>query len=439
MIELISFRSLTPDPTNPRLPPPPSAKTRAARETIRAMVEHYGDEIYALAEDIQDMSSLHPHKAFLVWREPKTDQLIVKDGNRRLIAMQIMDVPDIIDGIASSYRLRQWRKLGPVAEPEVQCHVSSDLEFINRILLVEHGGKMEGVGHTPWNPEENARFQVQMDRPVKPPFLAREFLRARGASEDLVTGPKFHVLDRVIKNQRVREATGFDYDGGKIILRRNVEVVEANLLVVFDELMRQRKTTRHLNKAEGQHDFLDSIRTQLSGPREGLLKKPEVVTLDQVPVKKSATTKTRRGPVRARPTLVPSASAVVATDPRVKDILKELRMATLKDNRNLCSFGIRVVIELSVKAYRGEFDLPALGRRKSGVPHQGYQVLDHLLNSKRISSADKRAVEAKFNRYQDIQQWLHNPRANPTSEDLRLDWDIFEPVLAAIWNAIHEH
>lgn len=140
------------------------------RSAIAAMITTRPDRFWALAGSLLESGYL-PTESVIVLRVGK--QLVVKEGNRRVAALKLiqkhqpmtgLDLPDdIADGIKKI--TPAWRK----ANASVPCTIfeASEADQVDRIVTLAHG-KGEKAGRDQWNAVARARHNRDAKRQSEP-------------------------------------------------------------------------------------------------------------------------------------------------------------------------------------------------------------------------------------------------------------------------------
>lgn len=150
--KIIKVSQIRLDLKNPRFPP-----VSSQREAIDVMIKDQEKSIIKLAEDIYQ-NGINPSSKPILFRE--RNKLIDGDGNRRLVALKILDTPSLVD---SNPRLKSQLNAilrNPGSFPkEISCVIFKNRDFARHWIHINHGGQLNGRGQVPWNPEQADRFE----------------------------------------------------------------------------------------------------------------------------------------------------------------------------------------------------------------------------------------------------------------------------------------
>lgn len=152
----LALNDLQLDRKNPRI----SLKDAAdERECIERLSEDKGKQLQALAKDIAENElSIEP----IVVAKDEGGNWIVKDGNRRVAALKMLNNPNA----APESMRKQFERLASRAKnvPNVlECHTTHDKHALGKYLLRKHLGSGAGEGQLQWSALEQAIFEYSLD------------------------------------------------------------------------------------------------------------------------------------------------------------------------------------------------------------------------------------------------------------------------------------
>jgi hypothetical protein len=142
------------DTVNPRIR---SAETQ--QECINLVMKKQSQMMKLIKSIAQDGLGTMP---ILLFRpDTKKSKWVVKDGNRRITALKLLNNPALCseDSIREQIKAisEQYKMNIPTS---IDCLESSDLQVLNREVLARHGGAMEGVGQLGWEAYLRTVFQL---------------------------------------------------------------------------------------------------------------------------------------------------------------------------------------------------------------------------------------------------------------------------------------
>jgi hypothetical protein len=148
------------DVENPRRDP-----TTDQRDAIQTLVREQGQKLLNLATDVVE-KGLDPSQSFIVLEQKnpatKAQEFVVLEGNRRLAALKVLEVPTLLASDTPAPLAAAFRKLSQKYKlpATVPCAVVSDREEARHWLELRHTGENEGIGVVQWGAIEKARFNA---------------------------------------------------------------------------------------------------------------------------------------------------------------------------------------------------------------------------------------------------------------------------------------
>lgn len=410
------------------------------REAIRAIASDQQAKLYTLADDILNWR-LNPMDPLLVMpQQGSTTRYIVLEGNRRLAALRVLENPDLIDGAVPANLLRRFKALSERYQEapieNVRCSIVSSRAEANHWIELRHTGENEGAGTVRWGGEETARFRQRSRNESEPHLQVLDFLEERG---ELHRGERNRIpvtsLRRLLGTPYVRTKLGIDLRDGEVVTRYpNTDVAKALGRVVHD-LSSGKVKTQHIYTTDDRIRYVDSlpdsILPDLSHPHREFRtlgsKSPKAVSS---PKPKQPTTQ----PPRSR--LVPRDLSLTISEPRLAEILRELRTLDLDDYKNAVAVLFRVFLELSLDSYIARHSLTVPERLNVKLTAVAEDLKKHGKLSPQQLKPIKRAAQADSffaPTITTMHQYVHNQYFFPAPSDLRATWDSLQPFIVAVW------
>jgi hypothetical protein len=192
------------DQNNPRFP-----AVQNQKEAINAMIDDQGEKLVNLAKDICE-SGLDPSKRMIVFREK--GKLIDGDGNRRLIALKLLETPSLADSNQTIKKKFETLKSEYKAFPTfVDCVILDSRVESRHWIEINHSGDLGGRGQVSWNPEQKDRFEGSPSIGLS----AMDLLQKRGLiSEDDKQKVYKSTFDRVLGYRTTKDALSINSTGG---------------------------------------------------------------------------------------------------------------------------------------------------------------------------------------------------------------------------------
>lgn len=180
---VILFNKLHFDPVNPRGEPEPDEEK--IRELFGAQAE-----TLKLAAHMAENGQNPLDRVGIVEHPKLPGHFVVREGNRRLCAMQLLRDPNRAPTEASRSSFQKLASSGKVIPAKVQAVLFHEKLKARTWMSVKHEGEQGGVGTRPWGASEKARFNREGEtgstRPKNPNRQA-EALLTYAVKEGLAT------------------------------------------------------------------------------------------------------------------------------------------------------------------------------------------------------------------------------------------------------------
>jgi hypothetical protein len=153
---IISLNDLLLDVDNSRF----ADSVDSQREAIKVMVESQGQKIIKLAKDIAEFGIDPSENLITVSSEENENDFIVKEGNRRITALKLIENPSLAQIPSVITAFENIRKSRKESINEVNCVVYDNDEFSHWINL-KHTGQNDGAGRVGWTTPEQLRYMAR--------------------------------------------------------------------------------------------------------------------------------------------------------------------------------------------------------------------------------------------------------------------------------------
>jgi hypothetical protein len=425
------------DAENPRLPQPNVGQ----REALRSIASHQGQKLQRLASDILE-NGLNPADLSIVM--PFKDDLkryVVLEGNRRLTALRALENPEfLVDAVGSGIlsairRLSRQYQNAPIES--MQCVVVKDRDEARHWIELRHTGENEGAGIVPWGSDDKARFRSRTGA-LELHSQALNFLESR---RDLTPESRRQVpvtsFKRLIETPEVRAKLGVEAQSGTLALLADAKLVAKALMHVVKDLADGKTKVGDIYTKAQRVKYANDLPAHVAVT-------PTLASGHGVPVGssgavqvKSKTASAKMG--RHRDKLIPRDCALNVSDPRLRDIERELRKLSLSDHPNAVSVLFRVFIELSADAYIDSKGLA--GVTVDDHLHKKLQsVTNDLVARKKMTKQQAKPVRRACAKDSFLapsidlmHNYIHNQYIFPAPGDLRAHWDSLQSFVIAVW------
>ena len=343
---LIPISEILLDPNNYRLGPLDSQI-----DCIEIMLKEFGPKMLKLAGHIVK-NGLSPKP--IVVSKDNDGYWVVLDGNRRLVALKLLNNPA---EAPEKYR-RSFKEIKDKASPgliptEIEC-LTSDKNTIFEYRKLEHMGPQEGIGQVNWDARAKENLQADIDGNLKYPLAGAicDYLEKKGvteASRVSITG-----MQRLFQDSEVSRRIGFIWDGQQfyfIAKENEVFCVLKEIIIDFTK-SKNKKSVGNIYHPKDREEYITDLfkrkklKTPTPLPRPVLPsgKKPSGGKIPKVPIKTN--------PPWNRPRVIKKGMSlpVPDTETKLNTILVELSSKIdVREATIAAGVLIRIVLEQNVE------------------------------------------------------------------------------------------
>lgn len=457
------------DTQNPRFDP-----VQHQVQAIHAMIDNQGDKLTELAKHIS-AHGFSPMEIVLV--QPIGKQWLVREGNRRVTALKLMNEPELIPDSYAKMK-REFSALNKKVDSSILdsllCAVCTDEEIINAWILLKHTGENGGIGTVGWDAFQSSRFASMVSGKTDPKATFFEMLK-KTPSIPKALRARFSAIkktnyDRLLGDPSVRVLLGIDFKDGAFSLPKGVN---AYLLTVLSDLTGEFSVGKIYSKGD-RKTYMDdvkervdnnvpitSISTEASNdtepnnmPTPALFREPvhnsspasvadevssETTPKKEVPLQEAATPahKKKSYPIK-RKTLIPAQHKLTIGNPRIARIFAELKKLDCEQFPNAASVLFRVFVELSCDCYITTNSVAGanvdsnLGIKINAVANdiesKKLMTKNELRTARQMSTGQTQNQSVKT-----FHSYVHNKDVTPIATDLLVAWDDLFPFIEIMW------
>lgn len=444
----IPLANLLLDVVNPRF----ETEQENQRDAIRKMAEDQGDKLLSLAEDIVE-HGLDPSSLTITMpSERGANRHVVLEGNRRLVALKILQQPDLLTGIWTGKRLSRLKELVAAFKSkqirDVPAVVLPDREAANHWIILRHRGEQGGRGIVSWDGMAAARYEQRRGGGRTAAALkVVDLVREKGAVDqdtlDRLPDIPLTTVQRLLNDPAAREKLGVDLANGQLVTRLPDEEILKGLTKVVRDAAHGTLKVSTIETKRHRADYLKTFKpSELPSPRTSR-GEPREVGAAGAEEPTPEVRRVRPSP-RKRPTLVPRACALEITSGKARDIYWELRRLKVEDFPNAVGVLFRVFLELSVDQYIIAKKLATKAQlanpREYSLSKKVGKVADHLessgtLTKHGLTGARRAAARDHFlaASIETLHAYVHDADFAPGPSDLKAGWDSLEGFFKALW------
>ncbi|MHB1098714.1 MAG: hypothetical protein ACYCZR_04090 [Burkholderiales bacterium] len=430
----VLFNNLHFDPVNPRGEP------ETDEEKIRDLFGSQSETL-KLATHLAENGQNPLDRLGIIEHPRLPGHYVIREGNRRLCAMQLLRDPDRAPTEASRKAFQKLASAGRTIPDEVQAVLFHEKHKARVWMSVKHEGPQGGLGTLPWGSKEKTRFNREGEtgstRPKNPNRQA-EALLTYAVKERLITPEERNLIalttiTRYLPNVRTALAllntedctTNARHDEFNAALQRFLKDAK-------DTGTPGVKATVHSRSSSAQRtEYAEKLRSEGLSPvnRDLSPYDPSLSPPAKPEGKGSATPKSATHPSK-RKQLIPSSFAVAIKDNVLLRLVGEGKELHPDDARFSCNYLNRVILERVVHLYA----------TKHGVGRDGdfaevvQRVITHAKKSeepptKSISNVLTKTADKKSSYSYELMSNPIHGGSIPSGADNRTNWETLQPAL----------
>jgi hypothetical protein len=434
---VVPFNRLHFDPVNPR------GESEPDEEKIR---NYYGarSETVLLATHIAENGQNPLDRIAIIKHPALTGHYVVREGNRRLCAMQLLRDPERAPTLAAKKTYKRLKEEGVQIPGEIHAVLFHEQPKARVWMSVKHEGGQGGVGTLTWGPTQKARFnregETSITRPKNPNRQA-EALIAYAKTRSLVTP---HEASQI----SVTTITRYLPNVRTALALLNSEDCETNApKAEFDQALKRFLTdaigpgshgvqaaVNSRSTSSQRKDYAERLRADGVSPKTRDLPSYNPATTSS-PAKKSPSTVRSATDPRKRKHLIPSGFSVPVKDNVLLRLVSEGKYLNPDDARFSCNYLNRVILERVIHLYA----------KKQGVGAQGEfsEVVTRIITfAKKTSTPPSKSVVLVLTKtadkkssysYEIMSNSVHGGSI-PSGADNRSNWETIQPALEYLLN-----
>lgn len=466
--KLLKITELLLNSSNPRFNP-----VEQQTEAITAMIGDQQEKLVSLAQSILQFG-LNPTDLILVESlEPYGKQWLVREGNRRITAMKLLNEPELIPNDFPKIK-KEFKKLHATLDKtlleNILCVVIDDNKLADEWVRLKHTGMNGGAGTVPWDAQQSSRFNMQTSGNSDVYMLFLDDLKTLDSIpqeyKDRFHNIKKTNFDRLMGDPDVRNLLGITKKDNEETLSLVGEVNQFLLAVLHDLVFENLNVGQIYHKAD-RRKYMDDLKARIpvsAQPKDSTeptdsgsvsQRSGEVVHTSDGQVEPSTGDGNAEGndvPSPSRDTiksqgkshsvnrkkLVPTAHNLPIQHPRAKNIFDELKKLNVEQFPNAVAVLFRVFIELSTDIYIERKSLPCgiegntlnkkLGAVIGDLENRGVMSKNTLYTARKMSSEPTANQSVKT-----FHAYVHNKDHTPSATDLKSAWDDLWPFIENIW------
>ena len=422
------------------------------KEAIDTMIDDQKVKLYNLAADIVK-DGLNPNDKIQVIRSNQNQRkFIVLEGNRRTIALKLLDNPDLIDDPRYLSLKKRFNKLHAENEnnlvEEIECILYDDPTEANKWIKLKHAGQNEGIGTVDWNAQQIQRFEEKVEGKSSIALQAINILKDSSETpndiKENLGDLKITNLDRLLSDPDVRKFLGVTVKSGMLESEVDQKEVTKGLIQVATDIMRPNFKVKEIYTKENRLNYLKKFPKE-STPDTNKKSAERWNFTNGSSKSKPKTTRKKKPLSTERKNLIPKKCSLKIENPKVNAIYHELQKLDVTKFTNAAAVSFRVFVELSVDCYIEKHKLtqnPSATRSGMNFQQKVSQVANHLQSLKLVDSAISKGIKVSIKNKNDLlgldtwHAYVHNNRFSPKVKDLLTIWDGMQDFITILWDNV---
>lgn len=418
------------------------------KEAIDKMVEDQGDKLYTLASDIIT-HGLNPNDRIqvLVSNHDSTNYNVL-EGNRRTVALKLLNNPELIESTKHAPLKRKFRKLHDDNKKslvkEIECTLYTNPSEADKWIKLKHAGQSDGAGTVPWTGQQVQRFEEKVEGKSS---IALQTIKILQNSTDVpndiknrLTDLKVTNFDRLMTDPDVREFLGVEINNG--ILQSDIEKKEVikGLTQIAKDLLDPKFNVKKIYTKEDRKDYLKKFPKTSKPNTKAKADKPWQFN-GTAPAQSGRPTPKLKPNPKDRDALIPKTCILKIKIAKINAIYYELQKLSVLKFTNAAAVTLRVFIELSLDTYIEENKLTTV-TKDSRLLHKVTDVSNHMENNKLADKHICKGIRSAVSNKNDlvgIETWhayVHNAKFSATPNNLIITWDNIQHFIEKLWENI---
>ncbi len=417
------------------------------KEAIDQMVIDQGDKLYNLAENIVGNGLNPSDKIQTVVSSHDRTKFNVVEGNRRIVALKLLNNPDLIDIGKHAALKKKFRRLHDDNKStiinEIECTVYDNPSEADKWIKLKHAGQLEGVGTVTWNAQQVDRFEEKVEGKSS---TALQTIKLLEKSPDVPKEVKSKLkvlkitnLERLISDPTVREFLGIEINNG--IIQSEVEEKEVikGLVHITKDLLDPKFNVKDIYTKQDREDYIRSIPVQDKPDTNNKTAKPWQFNSTSAPTSKP---KPKPNP-QNRDMLIPKSCVLTIKNPKLNSMYHELQKVSVNKFPNVTAVAFRTFIENSMDCYIEENKLTTTKLNKdSKMLTKIVEVANHMESNGRADKHICKGIRSHANNKDDLlgvetlHAYVHNNKFSAIPTNMIITWDNVQPFIERVWQNI---
>lgn len=468
------------DEENPR-----HDKINGQREILNWHVEHLGSKLILLMRSLAENGQSDIDKVLVTPVKEVPDKYVVKEGNRRIAALKLLNDPSLCDDELFRRRIESV-SVSDQLSFDIECVNIKDQRRVAWLMGLRHLGEQGGVGTSKWG-------AVEKDRHTQDVLGGNRYWRSLyfidyAKSHGLITdqqvarlNDRITTLDRLISNKDFKTTLGVFYKDRNVLLTISEDIHRLLLGGVLEQIPLPDFKVKEVYDSENKLDFLTRVVEQAKvalekknqgvggepvskqPQSEGGIKEPSPSSVQVSSdldvnsavedekaklIEKQRPQKTRKEPDPAkRDKLFIGSIAIPSVESKCSRLYNQIDSLKLSEHGLVVACAARALVDISMQIYIDQFSLGATEKKNRfgqiALPDMVRICAEHLFSNGHISKDLKNSILSgevsnpnSFASPQALHSFLHGRYQN-SMEGLKAAWEsCYEELLRSAWRAV---
>lgn len=468
------------DEENPR-----HDKINGQKEILNWHVEHLGPKLILLMRSLAENGQSDIDKVLVTPVRGVDDKYVVKEGNRRVAALKLLNDPSLCDDELFRRRI-QSVNVSDQLSFDIECVNIKDQRRVSWLMGLRHLGEQGGVGTSKWGAVEKDRHTQDVlggNRYWRSLYFI-DYAKMHGLITDQQAArlnDRITTLDRLISNRDFKATLGVAYKDRTVLLTISEDVHRLLLGSVLEQVSLPDFKVKEVYASDDKFDFLTRVVEQAKVAQEkldqgvngepgvqsdvlkidgkegvstlsfsahdqgkGATKEDETVRL----LEKQLPKKTRKEPDPSkRDKLFVGSIAIPAVESKCSRLYNQIDSLKLSEHGLVVACAARALVDISMQIYIEQFSLVSAEKKNrfGQIPlHEMIRVCaEHLFSNGNISKDLKNSILSgevsnpnSFASPQALHAFLHGRYQN-SMEGLKAAWEsCYEELLRSSWRVV---
>ncbi|MBI6856099.1 hypothetical protein YA0002_25380 [Pseudomonas cichorii] len=477
---VIHISEILMDEENPR-----HDKINGQREILNWHVKHLGSKLILLMRSLAQNGQSDIDKVLVTPVRGAADLYVVKEGNRRVAALKLLNDPSLCDDQLFKRRIESVSTSDQLSF-DIECVNIKDQRRVAWLMGLRHLGEQGGVGTSKWGAVEKDRHAQDVSGENR--YWRSLYFIDYAKRHDLITdqqaarlGERITSLDRLISNKDFKSTLGVVYKDRSILLTISEDIHRILLGIVLEQVSLPDFKVSDVYNSDDKFDFLNKaveqakIEQEKSGQRTAIEETPRkdkshgvheasaavsintdankaisIVSADEKNklIEKQRPVKTRKDPDPSkRDKLFVGSISIPSVESKCSRLYNQIDSLKLSEHGLVVACAARSLVDISMQIYIEKFSLASAERKNrfGQIPLQDMIKIcaEHLFSNEYISKDLKNSIMSgevsnpnSFASPQALHSFLHGRYQN-SMESLKAAWEsCYEELLRSAWLAV---